>query len=223
MLRSWRVKLKLLLATVTLAILLSWLYLFVGSLECEWAFFGSRASLQQRVGRGVAALRLCKPLQVYLSSSFPGHHWESREHSCNVGWALMGCASISQLGLCPTVHTWFLLAELCLTVPIACPVSSPQMAAPSCCHPAWVSSRAGSWSGRHWPCEYTGWRKRTGSSISSSARHRQRVMMGVHSGGPLLRMGTQSGVRGATTQPAPSSGQCTSVRWVMALAEWYSG
>ncbi|KAM6335936.1 xylosyl- and glucuronyltransferase LARGE2 [Podargus strigoides] len=33
MLRSWRVKLKLLLATVTLAILLSWLYLFVGSLE----------------------------------------------------------------------------------------------------------------------------------------------------------------------------------------------
>ncbi|NXE56515.1 LARG2 glucuronyltransferase, partial [Casuarius casuarius] len=33
MLCSWRVKLKLLLATVTLAILLSWLYLFVGSLE----------------------------------------------------------------------------------------------------------------------------------------------------------------------------------------------
>ncbi|XP_033371085.1 LARGE xylosyl- and glucuronyltransferase 2 isoform X2 [Parus major] len=33
MLRSWRMKLKLLLATVTLAILLSWLYLFVGSLE----------------------------------------------------------------------------------------------------------------------------------------------------------------------------------------------
>ncbi|KAM6069678.1 xylosyl- and glucuronyltransferase LARGE2 [Theristicus caerulescens] len=33
MVRSWRVKLKLLLATVTLAILLSWLYLFVGSLE----------------------------------------------------------------------------------------------------------------------------------------------------------------------------------------------
>ncbi|XP_027605945.1 LARGE xylosyl- and glucuronyltransferase 2 isoform X1 [Pipra filicauda] len=33
MLRSWRTKLKLLLATVTLAILLSWLYLFVGSLE----------------------------------------------------------------------------------------------------------------------------------------------------------------------------------------------
>ncbi|KAF1450346.1 LARGE xylosyl- and glucuronyltransferase 2, partial [Pygoscelis papua] len=33
MLRSWRVKLKLLLATVTLAVLLSWLYLFVGSLE----------------------------------------------------------------------------------------------------------------------------------------------------------------------------------------------
>ncbi|KAM6311601.1 xylosyl- and glucuronyltransferase LARGE2 [Aegotheles albertisi] len=33
MLRSWRVKLKLLLATVTLAILISWLYLFVGSLE----------------------------------------------------------------------------------------------------------------------------------------------------------------------------------------------
>jgi len=36
MLRSWRVKVKLLLATVTLAVLLSWLYLFVGSLECEW-------------------------------------------------------------------------------------------------------------------------------------------------------------------------------------------
>lgn len=35
MLRSCRMKLKLLLATVTLAILLSWLYLFVGSLECE--------------------------------------------------------------------------------------------------------------------------------------------------------------------------------------------
>ncbi|XP_074723867.1 xylosyl- and glucuronyltransferase LARGE2 [Strix uralensis] len=33
MLRSWRMKLKLLLATVTLAVLLSWLYLFVGSLE----------------------------------------------------------------------------------------------------------------------------------------------------------------------------------------------
>ncbi|NXA36370.1 LARG2 glucuronyltransferase, partial [Eudromia elegans] len=33
MLRSWRVKLKLLLATVTLAVLLSWLYLFVGSLD----------------------------------------------------------------------------------------------------------------------------------------------------------------------------------------------
>ncbi|XP_025901633.1 LARGE xylosyl- and glucuronyltransferase 2 [Nothoprocta perdicaria] len=33
MLRSWRVKLKLLLATLTLAGLLSWLYLFVGSLE----------------------------------------------------------------------------------------------------------------------------------------------------------------------------------------------
>ncbi|NXU37443.1 LARG2 glucuronyltransferase, partial [Drymodes brunneopygia] len=33
MFRSWRMKLKLLLATVTLAILLSWLYLFVGSLE----------------------------------------------------------------------------------------------------------------------------------------------------------------------------------------------
>ncbi|NXF36635.1 LARG2 glucuronyltransferase, partial [Nyctibius bracteatus] len=33
MLCSWRVKLKLLLATVTLAVLLSWLYLFVGSLE----------------------------------------------------------------------------------------------------------------------------------------------------------------------------------------------
>ncbi|XP_071414529.1 xylosyl- and glucuronyltransferase LARGE2 isoform X1 [Pithys albifrons albifrons] len=33
MLRSWRMKLKLLLATVTLAILLSWLYLFVSSLE----------------------------------------------------------------------------------------------------------------------------------------------------------------------------------------------
>ncbi|XP_075282859.1 xylosyl- and glucuronyltransferase LARGE2 [Opisthocomus hoazin] len=33
MLRSWRVKVKLLLATVTLAVLLSWLYLFVGSLE----------------------------------------------------------------------------------------------------------------------------------------------------------------------------------------------
>ncbi|XP_072194668.1 xylosyl- and glucuronyltransferase LARGE2 [Excalfactoria chinensis] len=33
MLCSWRVKLKLLLATITLAILLSWLYLFVGSLE----------------------------------------------------------------------------------------------------------------------------------------------------------------------------------------------
>uniref|UniRef100_H0ZKB2 LARGE xylosyl- and glucuronyltransferase 2 n=1 Tax=Taeniopygia guttata TaxID=59729 RepID=H0ZKB2_TAEGU len=33
MLRSWRMKLKLLLATVTLAILLSWLYLFVGNLE----------------------------------------------------------------------------------------------------------------------------------------------------------------------------------------------
>ncbi|KAM9191401.1 xylosyl- and glucuronyltransferase LARGE2 [Mergus octosetaceus] len=33
MLRSWRVKLKLLLATVILAILLSWLYLFMGSLE----------------------------------------------------------------------------------------------------------------------------------------------------------------------------------------------
>ncbi|NXL60190.1 LARG2 glucuronyltransferase, partial [Chordeiles acutipennis] len=33
MLRSWRVKLKLLLATVTLAVLLSWLYLFMGSLE----------------------------------------------------------------------------------------------------------------------------------------------------------------------------------------------
>uniref|UniRef100_A0A8C3PSJ6 LARGE xylosyl- and glucuronyltransferase 2 n=1 Tax=Calidris pygmaea TaxID=425635 RepID=A0A8C3PSJ6_9CHAR len=36
MLRSWRVKLKLLLATLTLAVLLSWLYFFVGSLECEW-------------------------------------------------------------------------------------------------------------------------------------------------------------------------------------------
>ncbi|NWW45403.1 LARG2 glucuronyltransferase, partial [Pedionomus torquatus] len=33
MLRSWRVKLKLLLATVTLVVLLSWLYLFMGSLE----------------------------------------------------------------------------------------------------------------------------------------------------------------------------------------------
>ncbi|XP_064920709.1 xylosyl- and glucuronyltransferase LARGE2 isoform X2 [Columba livia] len=33
MLCSWRVKLKLLLATVTLAVLLSWLYLFVGSFE----------------------------------------------------------------------------------------------------------------------------------------------------------------------------------------------
>ncbi|KAM9239458.1 xylosyl- and glucuronyltransferase LARGE2 [Leptosomus discolor] len=33
MLRSWRVKLKLLLITVTLAVLLSWLYLFVGSFE----------------------------------------------------------------------------------------------------------------------------------------------------------------------------------------------
>ncbi|XP_065610939.1 xylosyl- and glucuronyltransferase LARGE2 [Cyrtonyx montezumae] len=33
MLCSWRVKLKLLLATITLAVLLSWLYLFVGSLE----------------------------------------------------------------------------------------------------------------------------------------------------------------------------------------------
>ncbi|NXJ75003.1 LARG2 glucuronyltransferase, partial [Trogon melanurus] len=33
MLRSWRVKLKLLIATVALAVLLSWLYLFVGSLE----------------------------------------------------------------------------------------------------------------------------------------------------------------------------------------------
>ncbi|NWS57618.1 LARG2 glucuronyltransferase, partial [Chunga burmeisteri] len=33
MLRSWRMKLKLLLATVTLAVLLSWLYLFMGSLE----------------------------------------------------------------------------------------------------------------------------------------------------------------------------------------------
>ncbi|XP_042669863.1 LARGE xylosyl- and glucuronyltransferase 2 [Centrocercus urophasianus] len=33
MLCSWRVKLKLLLATVTLAVLLSWLYLFMGSLE----------------------------------------------------------------------------------------------------------------------------------------------------------------------------------------------
>ncbi|NXX98683.1 LARG2 glucuronyltransferase, partial [Centropus bengalensis] len=33
MVRSWRTKLKLLLATVTLAVLLSWLYLFVGSLE----------------------------------------------------------------------------------------------------------------------------------------------------------------------------------------------
>ncbi|NXJ13664.1 LARG2 glucuronyltransferase, partial [Odontophorus gujanensis] len=33
MLCSWRVRLKLLLATITLAVLLSWLYLFVGSLE----------------------------------------------------------------------------------------------------------------------------------------------------------------------------------------------
>ncbi|OXB82259.1 UNVERIFIED_CONTAM: hypothetical protein H355_007956 [Colinus virginianus] len=33
MLCSWRVKLKLLLATITLAVLLSWLYLFMGSLE----------------------------------------------------------------------------------------------------------------------------------------------------------------------------------------------
>ncbi|XP_065696013.1 xylosyl- and glucuronyltransferase LARGE2 [Patagioenas fasciata] len=33
MLCSWRVKLKLLLATVTLAVLLSWLYLFMGSFE----------------------------------------------------------------------------------------------------------------------------------------------------------------------------------------------
>uniref|UniRef100_A0A8C0EFZ0 LARGE xylosyl- and glucuronyltransferase 2 n=1 Tax=Bubo bubo TaxID=30461 RepID=A0A8C0EFZ0_BUBBB len=53
MLRSWRMKLKLLLATVTLAVLLSWLYLFVGSLECEWVLlFAARDSPQQRVGRG---------------------------------------------------------------------------------------------------------------------------------------------------------------------------
>lgn len=78
MLRSWRVKLKLLLATVTLAVLLSWLYLFVGSLECEWVFFlVSRDSPQQRVGKGgqglgVVALRPCELLQAYLSSVFPG-------------------------------------------------------------------------------------------------------------------------------------------------------
>lgn len=78
MLRSWRVKLKLLLATVTLAVLLSWLYLFVGSLECEWVLLlGSRDGPQQRVGRGgrglgVVALWPCKLLQVYLSSAFPG-------------------------------------------------------------------------------------------------------------------------------------------------------
>uniref|UniRef100_A0A8V5FLM5 Uncharacterized protein n=1 Tax=Melopsittacus undulatus TaxID=13146 RepID=A0A8V5FLM5_MELUD len=36
MFRSWRMKLKVLLATVTLAVLLCWLYLFMGSLECEW-------------------------------------------------------------------------------------------------------------------------------------------------------------------------------------------
>lgn len=52
MLRSWRVKLKLLLATVTLAVLLSWLYLFVGSLECEWVLLGSRDGPPQRVGKG---------------------------------------------------------------------------------------------------------------------------------------------------------------------------
>lgn len=53
MLCSWRVKLKLLLATVTLAVLLSWLYLFVGSFECEWVLlFRSSNGPQQGVGRG---------------------------------------------------------------------------------------------------------------------------------------------------------------------------
>lgn len=36
MLCPWRVKLKLLLATVTLVFLISWLYLFMGNLELEW-------------------------------------------------------------------------------------------------------------------------------------------------------------------------------------------
>ncbi|KFQ33943.1 Glycosyltransferase-like LARGE2, partial [Mesitornis unicolor] len=64
MLRSWRVKLKLLLATVTLAVLLSWLYLFVGSLEYGRFLLlppclgeqpsrdGEREALASRVRRG---------------------------------------------------------------------------------------------------------------------------------------------------------------------------
>lgn len=55
MLCSWRVKLKLLLATITLAVLLSWLYLFVGSLECEWIF------LSQFLGRSPAQSGLERP------------------------------------------------------------------------------------------------------------------------------------------------------------------
>ncbi|XP_026705580.1 LARGE xylosyl- and glucuronyltransferase 2 [Athene cunicularia] len=52
MLRSWRMKLKLLLATVTLAVLLSWLYFFVGSLEYG-RFLLLPACLGEQPGRDV--------------------------------------------------------------------------------------------------------------------------------------------------------------------------
>lgn len=61
MFRSWRMKLKVLLATVTLAILLCWLYLFMGSLECEWeqlSFLRARDSPRQRVA-GALEWLLC--------------------------------------------------------------------------------------------------------------------------------------------------------------------
>lgn len=127
------------------------------------------------------------------------------------------------MGLCPTIHIQSLLAELCLAVPIACPMSSLQMAASSCCRPAWASSRAGMWSGRRWPRGCAGWRRRTSSSACSSARRRWRAATAAHSGGPLPRMGTPPGAREATARSAPSSGRCTSVRWVMAQAWWHGG
>lgn len=93
MLRSWRVKLKLLLATVILAVLLSWLYLFMGSLECEWALCllqlkGStgRAGDAKALGGSLCGHASCCGCTWPLGSR--GHPWGLGEQSCDVVWTL---------------------------------------------------------------------------------------------------------------------------------------
>lgn len=163
-------------------------------------------ALAMQVAAGVSDLR-----------TSPGTSLEIRgaELRCWLGTCEVCC----QLWLCPSIDTWALLALPCsLHTP-----SLPQMAASSCCHLVWASSRAGMWNRRRWPRGCAGWRRRISSSGCSSARLRRRAATAARSGGLLPRAETPPGARGATARPAPSSRQCTSVRWVMAPARWHRG